>query len=766
MRKTVLLLGGGGREHALARALIASPQVEQVFVAPGNGGIEGAGLARMPGLDILDAPAVVAAARWVAADLVVVGPEAPLAAGIVDTLNAAGIAAFGPSQAAARLEASKAFSKAFMQRHGIPTARWQAFTDPAAAKGWIDSVDFPVVVKASGLAAGKGVIVPADREAAIAAVENMFAGQFGAAGAEIVVEERLTGHEISVLAFCDGTTTVCMPAAQDHKRIFDGDRGPNTGGMGAFAPTPLADAAFLETAKAVVQTVIDGMAAEGHPFKGVLYAGFMCPPAGPTVLEFNVRFGDPETQVILSLLDADLYAIMQACVDGDLDPDQVRWRSGAAATVVAASAGYPGSYAKGLRIEGVAAAEALPDVTVFQAGTRRGAAQLQTAGGRVLAVTGQGADLGQALERAYAGVARIHFEGMQHRTDIGAPWRTPSQGMTYADAGVDIDAGARAVAQMRAAVQATHGPAVLGDIGAFGGLFSVEAFADLSDPVLVASADGVGTKTKIAAALGRFDTIGQDLVNHCVNDTLVQGARPLFFLDYVASSALDPDQVAALVRGCATACEAVGCALLGGETAEMPGVYVEGEFDLVGTLVGVVDRTALIDGSRIAVDDAVIALPSSGLHTNGYSLARRIIEHAGLDLHATYPGLTGTLGDALLAPHRCYLNAVDALRAADVDIRGLAHITGGGLVENPPRILSDDKAFHLEMGSYDLPPLFALLQRHGRVADAELRRAFNVGVGLLVVLPHPQISRALAALPDAWHMGRIVPRDGAGVVFA
>jgi phosphoribosylamine--glycine ligase/phosphoribosylaminoimidazole synthetase len=765
MHKTVLLLGGGGREHALARSLIASPQVGQVFVAPGNGGIEGAGLARIPGLDILDGQAVIAAARLVAADLVVVGPEAPLAEGVADALHDAGIAVFGPSKAAAQLEASKAFSKAFMQRHDIPTARWRAFTDPAAAKAWIDSADFPVVVKASGLAAGKGVIVPETVDAAIAAVDSMFAGRFGAAGAEIVVEERLTGHEISVLAFCDGARVALMPAAQDHKRVFDGDAGPNTGGMGAFAPTPKADPAFLEVAQRIVQAVVDGMAAEGTPLKGVLYTGFMCPPSGPKVLEFNVRFGDPETQVILPLLDADLYAIIQACAQGALDPDTVQWRDGAAATVVAASAGYPGAYAKGMRIEGVAAADALPAVTVYQAGTRRDA-DLQTAGGRVLAVTGQGSDLGEALDHAYRGIARVQFEGMHHRTDIGAAWRRPTRGMTYADAGVDIDAGAQAVAQMKAAVQATHGPAVLGDIGAFGGLFSTEAFADLADPVLVTSADGVGTKTKIAAALGRFDTIGQDLVNHCINDTLVQGARPLFFLDYVASSALDPDQVAALVRGCAQACEAVGCALLGGETAEMPGVYVEGEFDLVGTLVGVVDRAAIIDGSRIAIDDAVIALPSSGLHTNGYSLARRIVAHAGLDLHAEYPGLNETLGDALLAPHRCYLDAFDALQAADVDIRGLAHITGGGLVENPPRILSDDKAFQLAMGSFDLPPLFALLQKHGNVADFEMRRAFNVGVGLLVVLPQTQISRALAALPDAWHIGRIVPRDGQSVVFA
>ena len=325
--------------------------------------------------------------------------------------------------------------------------------------------------------------------------------------------------------------------------------------------------------------------------------------------------------------------------------------------------------------------------------------------------------------------------------------------ITYQDAGVDIAAGQRAVALMRDAVRATYGPEVLLGIGAFGGLFDASALHHMAAPVLVASTDGVGTKTKIAAALGRYDTIGYDIVNHCVNDILVQGARPLFFLDYIASSRIDPEMVAAVVTGAAAACRAAGCALLGGETAEMPGVYAEGEFDLVGTIVGVVDRAAVIDGSAIRAGDAVLGLPSSGLHTNGYSLARRVFR--GWDLTAPLPELGGALGDALLAPHRSYLPAVQKLQTAGVTLKGLAHITGGGLVDNPPRILPPGLHFHLHAGSWPVPPLFRLIQRAGQIGDDEMAHVFNLGLGMLAVLPPEQVALAQQTLGEGWLVGEI-----------
>lgn len=335
--------------------------------------------------------------------------------------------------------------------------------------------------------------------------------------------------------------------------------------------------------------------------------------------------------------------------------------------------------------------------------------------------------------------------------------------ISYRDAGVDIEAGTRAVQLMKAAVQATYGPEVLAGIGAFGGLFEASALQGMSAPVLVASTDGVGTKTKIAAALGRFETIGFDLVNHCVNDILVQGARPLFFLDYIAASRLNPDMVAQVVGGLAAACRSVGCALLGGETAEMPGVYEPNEFDLVGTIVGVVERNQIIDGQTIVPGDAIIGLASTGLHTNGYSLARRVFE--GWDLRAHVPELGQPLGEALLAPHRTYLAEVQQLGAAGIRIKGMVHITGGGLMDNPPRILPAGVAVRLQRGSWPIPPIFHLIQREGNIEEKEMARTFNLGLGMLVMVPGEQVDPALRLLGDgAWQVGEIIAANGGTAV--
>jgi phosphoribosylformylglycinamidine cyclo-ligase len=333
----------------------------------------------------------------------------------------------------------------------------------------------------------------------------------------------------------------------------------------------------------------------------------------------------------------------------------------------------------------------------------------------------------------------------------------------YRRAGVDIAAGTRATELMKAAVKATYTPEVLSETGSFGGLYDARGLHALDAPVLVASTDGVGTKTMVAARMNRWDTIGQDLVNHCVNDILVQGARPLFFLDYVASSALDPEQIAAVVGGCARACREVGAALLGGETAEMPGVYQAGELDLAGTIVGVVDRAALIDGARIQPGDALLALPATGLHTNGYSLARRALD--GLDWQAARADLGGrSIGDALLDVHRCYLREIDTLRAGGIDVRGLAHITGGGVIDNLPRILPGGVGARLVRATWHEPPIFALIQRTAAVSDREMFHVFNMGVGMLVVVPADQRDAARALLPELHAVGEIIPGDGSVIL--
>ena len=334
----------------------------------------------------------------------------------------------------------------------------------------------------------------------------------------------------------------------------------------------------------------------------------------------------------------------------------------------------------------------------------------------------------------------------------------------YARAGVDIDAGARAVALMKSAVARTHGPQVLGTLGGFGGLFRAE-FAAFTDPVLVASTDGVGTKTKIASRAGRFSSLGADIVNHCVNDILVQGASPLFFLDYVAMGKLSPERVAEFVIGAAAACQVLGVALLGGETAEMPGVYLEGELDIVGTVVGVVDKPKLITGEHLQMGDTVIALPSSGLHTNGYSLARAALD--GLDWDAPDAELGSSLQDALLTPHRSYLAAFQSLNAAGIDIRAMSHITGGGLIDNPPRVMPQGLGLRFDLGSYRVPPLFERVVSRCGISRREAYRALNMGVGFLFMLPAAQVQPALAVLrglnESPWVIGEVIA--GAGVAL-
>ena len=420
----ILVIGGGGREHALVWKLRQSPRVTALYCAPGNAGI--AQDATCVPLKISDHPALIAFAETEKIDLTVVGPDDALAAGLVDAFQARGLRIFGPTQAAARLESSKVFAKAFMERHGIPTARSRSFEDSAEAHRYCQQLSYPLVIKADGLALGKGVIVAQSPwSAAMAIYQIMERRRFGEAGRRVVVEEFLEGEECSIHALVDGLSYLLFPGAQDHKRAYDQDQGPNTGGMGTFSPPDRLMTPELE--KQIRHEVLDrfiaGLKADGIEYRGMLFPGLMITADGPKVLEFNCRFGDPETQVLLTRLEGDLLPLLEATLEGQLEATQARWKPQPAVCVVMASGGYPGDYATGKTIEGL---EAVQDgVTVFHAGTRRGDGAVQTAGGRVLGVTALGDDLPAARARAYEGVDRIHFEGAQFRRDIAAKGLIP-----------------------------------------------------------------------------------------------------------------------------------------------------------------------------------------------------------------------------------------------------------------------------------------------------------------------------------------------------
>ncbi|XP_048202243.1 trifunctional purine biosynthetic protein adenosine-3 [Perognathus longimembris pacificus] len=767
MTARVLVIGNGGREHTLAWKLAQSHHVKQVLVAPGNAGTACSGKISNTAVPIMDHTALAQFCKDEKIEFVVVGPEAPLAAGIVGDLTSAGVRCFGPTAEAAQLESSKRFAKEFMDRHGIPTARWKAFTKLEEACSFIMNADFPaLVVKASGLAAGKGVIVAKSKEEACKAVQEIIQEKtFGAAGETIVIEEVLEGEEVSCLCFTDGKTVAPMPPAQDHKRLLEGDEGPNTGGMGAYCPAPqVPKDLLLEIKNTVLQRVVEGMQKEGTPYTGILYAGLMLTKDGPKVLEFNCRFGDPECQVILPLLQSDLYEVIQSILDGRLSASLPIWReSHTAITVVMASKGYPGAYTKGVEITGFSEARAL-GLEVFHAGTALKDGKVVTSGGRVLTVTAIRENLLQALEEAKKGLAVIKFEGAVYRRDIGfraIAFLQQPRGLTYKESGVDIAAGNMLVKKIKPLAKATSRPGCDVDLGGFAGLFDLKA-AGFKDPLLASGTDGVGTKLKIAQLCNKHDTIGQDLVAMCVNDILAQGAEPLFFLDYFSCGKLDVNTTEAVVAGVAKACKIAGCALLGGETAEMPDMYPPGEYDLAGFAVGAMERDQKLPHlDRITEGDVVVGVASSGLHSNGFSLVRKIVEKSSLQYSSPAPDGCGdqTLGDLLLTPTRIYSHSLlPVIRSGHV--KAFAHITGGGLLENIPRVLPPKFGVDLDARSWRIPRLFSWLQHEGQLSEEEMARTFNCGIGATLVVSKNQAEQILTAIherqEEAWVIGRVV----------
>jgi len=788
MSERILLVGNGGREHALAWKLQQSPLVQHIYVAPGNGGTASIGHnVSNVALSQDNFGELVKFAVDKKITLVVPGPEAPLVEGITDYFREHGpasISVFGPSKKAAQMEGSKAFSKDFMKRHNIPTAAYETFTEHDAAQKYLDeNREMKVVIKASGLAAGKGVIIPTTHHEASDALKSiMLDKEFGSAGDSVVIEEFLEGDELSVLSFSDGATICSLPAAQDHKRVNDNDEGPNTGGMGAYAPIPIATPALMDAIhRTVLQPTIDGMAAERMPFRGVLFTGFMVDPTGkPKVLEYNVRFGDPETQTLLPLLQTDLAELMLACCNNYLRAITLDIAPSFSATVVAAAGGYPGSYAKGTPMELKSPAA---ETYIFHAGTSLSQSnQLTTSGGRVIAATATASDLTTAVSKAYSGMSTISFERMHYRKDIAhralnRPSPTSSTNtnnnntpLTYASAGVSIDAGNTLVRRIKASVKSTARPGAGALIGGFGGEISLPlAGYGSTSPRLVTAIDGIGTKLLIAQAMADPSTVGIDLVAMNVNDLIVQGAEPLGFLDYYACSALDVDFCARFVESVAEGCKRANCALVGGETAEMPGIYAPGDFDAGGCAIGALKhgRTMLPDLESMKVGDVLLGLGSDGCHSNGFSLIRKIVERAGLKYTSPCPWSEGeSVGRALLTPTRVYVKPLlDVLEKCDGAIKGMAHITGGGLTDNIPRMLPKGLAAKVIVGSWDALPVFEWLRREGRMEAREFARTFNTGLGMVIAVEAKRVEEVVLALKGAgervYRIGELVDRGEA-----
>ncbi|MCP3990932.1 MAG: phosphoribosylamine--glycine ligase, partial [Actinomycetia bacterium] len=715
-------------------------------------------------LDVNSNLAIVDYCQQYEVDLVIVGPEAPLVAGVADDLNLAGIACFGPSGEAAQLEGSKSFARDFAARHGIPGPVCESFTEVDAAMEWLDHFDGPVVVKADGLAAGKGVIVPETRVETERAVFSMLAERsMGQAGDTLLLEERLMGEEISLFGIADGTTVIPLVTAQDHKRVGEGNTGLNTGGMGAFAPVPgIGIELARELTELFLDTAIEGMAADGMPYVGVLYAGIMLTDIGPRLVEYNCRFGDPEAQVIVPLIDSDLLDLLYSAATGALSETTIQLSDRTAAAIVVAADGYPTSPRVDVSVPSV---EVPAEVQLIHSGTRYAGNRLVSAGGRVLSVVGTGDDLAEALDRAYPVVNRLTGSGLFARSDIGwrhAP-RAKAASSAYAGAGVSLAAGSAASNRIAAAVASTHNDRVLAGHGSFGGVFDLSAIQKMDGPLLVASTDGVGTKTILAEDLDCWEGVGADIVNHGINDVLVQGARPLFFLDTVASAELDPEIVGRIVDGMAEACREAGCVLLGGETAEMPDVLSPGAVDIAGTMIGVVERQQLLPTDTIAPGHKLIGLASSGLHTNGYSLARKVF--SGMDLEESLPGGAGeTIGEALLAVHRSYLRPLSsALDAGLVD--GLAHLTGGGFIDNIPRVLPAGCGATVDPGAWKRPVLFNYLIARAGLDELSAHQVFNCGIGIVAVVAPDQVKAFQDAVSEeTWILGEVT--IGKGVTLA
>ncbi|CAO1316071.1 unnamed protein product [Diamesa serratosioi] len=780
LNKNVLVIGSGGREHAICWKLQLSDKVNTIYAFPGSAGISQLLKVKIvTELSLKDFKGIAVWCKSNKIDLVAVGPEDPLADGIADVLSAEGVLCFGPSKKGAQIEANKDWSKAFMLRNNIPTAKYASFKDSTIAKEFIRSASYDaLVVKASGLAAGKGVIVAENIEQACDAVDEILGDRkFGSAGDVVVIEEKLSGEEVSVLAFVDNESVRVLLPAQDHKRLKDNDEGLNTGGMGAYCPCPLISKEDMELVKSeVLQRAVDGLRSEGIKYNGILYAGMMLTPDGPKTLEFNCRFGDPETQVILPLLETDLYDLMVATSSNELKQfEELTFKKNLSAVgVIMASRGYPETSTKGCVIKGMDVVADKPQHLVFHSGVAKSdAGEYTTNGGRVLINVALSDDLKKAAALATSACKDVIFDGAQYRNDIAKKAFkstiksiTYKDSVSYKDSGVDITAGDALVQQIKPHAKSTNREGVIGGLGGFGGLFRLNALKKTyKDPVLVLGTDGVGTKLKIAQQLKKHGSVGIDLVAMCANDILCNGAEPLTFLDYFACGKLDVKVAADVISGIAEGCRQSGSVLLGGETAEMPTMYAPGVYDLAGFSLGIVEYQKILPMRHdINVGDIIIGLPSNGVHSNGFSLVHKLMELSNYKLEDVAPFSANgkTFGEELLEPTKIYVQQV--LPALETGcVKAIAHVTGGGLWDNIPRVLPPHLTAELQGKQFIMQPIFGWISSTG-VAKLEMMKTFNCGLGMILIASPANEVTIMKTLygTGASVLGKVIPTKPGG----
>ncbi|XP_031957119.1 trifunctional purine biosynthetic protein adenosine-3-like isoform X1 [Corvus moneduloides] len=762
MAERVLVIGSGGREHALAWKLAQSPHVKHVFVAPGNAGTADNGKISNSAVLVSNHTIVTQFCKDHNIGLVLVGPEALLAAGIVDDLRAAGVRCFGPSARAAQLASNSSSSKAFLDRHGIATARWKAFSNPQEACRFIISTDFPArVVRARGPAARKEVTIAASKEEACRAVQEIMQDRMF--GEMVVIEELLQGEELSCSCFTDGVTVASMPPAQPHKRLLDGDQGPSTAGMGAYCPVPQVPEALLEQIRgAILQHVVDSMRQEGAAYVGVLQTGLMLTKEGVKILNFKCQFGDPQCQVILPLLKNDFYEVIQATIDGKLCSSMPAWSENRTAVcVVMASPGYPGDCDKGMEVTGLLQAKEL-GLQVFHGGTALKDGRVVTSGGRVLSVTAVKQDLMEALGEANRGVATIHFQGATFRRDIGHRGLRLLQqplALMYKDRHVGaVTRDALSHLPPTSAVKGTRAGS-RSEGGGFAAFFDLKA-SGYDDPILVSQTKSLGPKLQVAQVCKRHDTIGQDLVALCVNDLLAQGAEPLFFLSQLACGKLDAEVMETIKEGIAEACRSAGCAFLGGEVTEVAAPCPSGHCDLAGFVVGAVERGQRLLGLQRADEgDVLLGLGSPGIPGRGFGVVRKILLASSLHCSSPAPGSCGdtTLGDVLLTPGKMFSPALlPVLRSGHV--KGFAP-TAEGLLGGISRVLPEHVSAVLDALSWKIPEIFCWLYKEGNLSAEEMAQTFPCGIGAVLVVQKDLAQHVLQDIQrqqEAWLIGKVV----------